>query len=178
MHNDLQLNFHAFKVSLQNLFCVCFLILVPSAFPSASAFLKVIMLSILSYSFCILFYIITGHDGGITLYNRKEIATMISIQHEEGTARAGPGALSLHIEEMSIIDGALKFRWGVVYDCVCVVWCGVMGWDGMGCGVMWCGDVVCCAVLCCAVLCCAVLCCAVLCCAVLCCAVLCRNFVL
>jgi hypothetical protein len=46
---------------------------------------------------------------------------MISIQHEEGTARAGPGALSLHIEEMSIIDGALKFRWGVVYDCVCVV---------------------------------------------------------
>ena len=65
---------------------------------------------------------------------------MISIQHEEGTARAGPGALSLHIEEMSIIDGALKFRWGVVYDCVCVVMCGV--WSG----------VLCCAVLCCSVL--------------------------
>ena len=57
-----------------------------------------------------MFCILVGHDGGITLYNRKEIATMISIQHEEGTARAGPGALSLHIEEMSIIDGALKFR--------------------------------------------------------------------
>ena len=24
-----------------------------------------------------------GHDGGITLYNRKEIATMMTIQHEE-----------------------------------------------------------------------------------------------
>ena len=37
----------------------------------------------------ILFYL--GHDEGITLYNRKEIATMISIQHEEGAAKRKTG---------------------------------------------------------------------------------------
>lgn len=37
---------------------------------------------------------------------------MINIQQEgESGQERGPGSLSLHLEEMSIIDGALKFRY-------------------------------------------------------------------
>ena len=45
---------------------------------------------------------------GVTVYNRKEIATMMNIQQEEGG--------SLHEEEVNIIGGALKFRDMVVHD--------------------------------------------------------------
>ena len=80
-----------------------------------------------------------GHDGGITLYNRSEISTMIALQQEESAretireersrekgrekggkngGKGGGGSEmhtnrkggNLHEEEVSIIDGALKFR--------------------------------------------------------------------
>jgi metal transporter CNNM len=56
---------------------------------------------------------ILGHDEGITVYNRKEINTMIKMQHEEG-GRGGRGIID--IEEMTIIDGAFKFRDMMVRD--------------------------------------------------------------
>jgi metal transporter CNNM len=56
---------------------------------------------------------LVGHDTGLTLYNKKEIATMMKIQHEEAQRRSASGnALrdSVHKDEMSMIQGALKFR--------------------------------------------------------------------
>jgi CBS domain containing-hemolysin-like protein len=56
---------------------------------------------------------IVGHDSGLTLYNRREIATMMKIQHEEAQRRSASGAGmrdSVHHDEMTIIGGALKFR--------------------------------------------------------------------
>ncbi len=62
-----------------------------------------------------------GHEGGVTMYSRKEIATMMKLQHEEGMRRislfkAGhkSDSLSAHDamqhEEVTIIGGALKYR--------------------------------------------------------------------
>ena len=47
-----------------------------------------------------------GHDEGITLYNRREIATMISIQHEEGAAKRNTGVhkgIYLFFESINIM---------------------------------------------------------------------------
>jgi CBS domain containing-hemolysin-like protein len=56
-----------------------------------------------------------GHDESVTTYNRKEIATLMSIQHEEGNRRreveGGSSVFdAVHYEEVAIIGGALKFR--------------------------------------------------------------------
>ena len=68
-----------------------------------------------------------GHDEGMTMYNRKEISTMMRLQREEGVKRAqmhsksratskAASTSALHSEslfeeeEVTIIDGALKFR--------------------------------------------------------------------
>ena len=37
----------------------------------------------IAYPISLVLDYVLGHDGGITLYNRKEIATMMNIQHEE-----------------------------------------------------------------------------------------------
>jgi CBS domain containing-hemolysin-like protein len=50
-----------------------------------------------------------GHDEGVTMYNRKEIATMMSIQHEEGQKRGRNRKDSVQLEEVTIVGGALKF---------------------------------------------------------------------
>jgi metal transporter CNNM len=54
-----------------------------------------------------------GHDSGFTLYNRREIATMMRMQHEEGQRRVLLGEVvydTVHHDEIAIIGGALKFR--------------------------------------------------------------------
>jgi metal transporter CNNM len=61
------------------------------------------------------------HYQGMTVYTKREIATMMMIQHEEGERSHGKGktrnkADSLHFEEVTIIDGALKFRDTLVCD--------------------------------------------------------------
>lgn len=66
-----------------------------------------------------------GHEEGVTMYSRREIATMMKIQHEEGLRRASMTAITaeggaartsmsmrdtMGYEEVTIIGGALKFR--------------------------------------------------------------------
>lgn len=49
----------------------------------------------------------------MTLYSRREIATMMKMQHEEAVRRLKSGDAvrdSVHNDEMTIIGGALKFR--------------------------------------------------------------------
>lgn len=58
---------------------------------------------------------IIGHEEGLTLYNKGEIATMMRMQVEEAGRRAKSGGYetlrdSVHHEEVKIIGGALKFR--------------------------------------------------------------------
>jgi hypothetical protein len=50
---------------------------------------------------------------GMTVYTKREIATMMMIQHEEGERTHGKGKIrnkadSLHFEEVTIIDGMYK----------------------------------------------------------------------
>lgn len=76
-------------------------------------------------SYCLDLFI--GHDSGMTMYNRKEISTMMRLQREEGVKRAAHshsrskthsehGSSASHLdhlfeeEEVTIIDGALKYR--------------------------------------------------------------------
>jgi len=78
--------------------------------------------------------LIIGHDSDITMYNRKEIATLMWLQHEEGVRRQQHHSNTeqthnkkkkkktdedgssnsirdtMHHEEVTIIGGALKFR--------------------------------------------------------------------
>jgi CBS domain containing-hemolysin-like protein len=74
----------------------------------------------IAYPISLVLDYVLGHDEGMTVYNRREIATLMVIQHEQGarnalqTAKKGkikpPFTDSLHFEEVTIIDGALKFR--------------------------------------------------------------------
>jgi len=69
-------------------------------------------------SYCLDLFI--GHEEGMTIYNRKEISTMMRLQREEGVKRAShsrshstaPHVLQDHFqeEEVTIIDGALRYR--------------------------------------------------------------------
>eukprot|EP01031_Cornospumella_fuschlensis_P028941 gene28941-34930_t len=57
---------------------------------------------------------IIGHDEGLTMYSRRELATMMVMQHEEGQRRASISGPNTHDtmqhEEVVIIGGALKYR--------------------------------------------------------------------
>lgn len=63
---------------------------------------------------------IIGHDEGLTVYSRKELKTMMKLQHEEGMRRsvahphdrdsAGEFRDTMHHDEVTIIGGALTFR--------------------------------------------------------------------
>ncbi|KAJ1437700.1 hypothetical protein B484DRAFT_324434 [Ochromonadaceae sp. CCMP2298] len=53
---------------------------------------------------------IIGHDEGMTMYSRQEIATMMKIHQEESTRRKSSGISAIEEEEVFIIDGALKYR--------------------------------------------------------------------
>lgn len=55
-----------------------------------------------------------GHESGVTVYNKKEIHTMMTLQHEEANMRQSEGAM--HHEEVAIIGGALKFREMIVSE--------------------------------------------------------------
>jgi metal transporter CNNM len=66
-----------------------------------------------AYPISLLLDYIIGHEHGFTLYNRREIATMMKMQHEEAQRRALSGGTirdSVHHDEIAIIGGALKFR--------------------------------------------------------------------
>jgi metal transporter CNNM len=69
--------------------------------------------------------ILIGHEDGMTMYTRTEISTMMRLQREEGVKRlsksttgrkgnhSSAAASDVHLfdeEEVTIIDGALKFR--------------------------------------------------------------------
>lgn len=62
-----------------------------------------------AYPISLLLDYLLGHDEGVTVYNRRELATMVHLQHE-----AGKDVLSQHEamdrEEAVIIGNALKFR--------------------------------------------------------------------
>lgn len=54
-----------------------------------------------------------GHDGGVTVYKKQEIATMMMLQMEEGQKSRNMGDSHgdiLHHEEVEMIGNALKFR--------------------------------------------------------------------
>lgn len=55
---------------------------------------------------------VLGHDEGVTVYKRQEIATMMMLQMEEGQRNKSEGGESdaLHHEEVEMIGNALKFR--------------------------------------------------------------------
>lgn len=54
--------------------------------------------------------IMIGHETGITVYNRQELATMMKLQHEEAMNTHDPTEKLIQKEEVTIIEGALKFR--------------------------------------------------------------------
>ena len=60
-----------------------------------------VLFFIFSYPISLALDYFLGHDEGVTVYNRKEIAEMMNIQHEEGASLKG--------DEMAIIGGALKY---------------------------------------------------------------------
>lgn len=63
-----------------------------------------------------------GHDEGITQYNRREMATLVRLQHQEqmqannqagGHGDGGEGGVDgqhMHVDEVAIIEGALTYR--------------------------------------------------------------------
>jgi CBS domain containing-hemolysin-like protein len=51
--------------------------------------------------------VIIGDDSGLRIYSKRELATMMTLQHEEGQRH---GAGGINYEEIAIIGGALKFR--------------------------------------------------------------------
>jgi metal transporter CNNM len=67
---------------------------------------------------------VIGHEEGLTIYNKRELTTMMHIQHEEGVRRAsmhnpsGEAGMrdTMHHEEVAIIGGALKFREMIVSE--------------------------------------------------------------
>jgi metal transporter CNNM len=90
-------------------------------------YLVLIVFFPLAYPISKLLDYIIGHDEGMTMYNRKEIATMMWLQHEEGLRRQSLHQKSksntrdtpsddmgfrdtMHHEEVTIIGGALKYR--------------------------------------------------------------------
>eukprot|EP00981_Chlorochromonas_danica_P012184 scaffold4610_cov180-Ochromonas_danica.AAC.1 len=94
-----------FAANLLPLVYVVFVVFFPIAYPVSK----------------LLDYLI-GHEEGVTMYSRREIATMMKIQHEEVLRRASMTAMSaeggvaggmrdtMGYEEVTIIGGALKFR--------------------------------------------------------------------
>ena len=55
---------------------------------------------------------VIGHTG-VTVYSKREISTMISLQHEEGKRHSdqeGYGYSAVHHDEVAIIEGVLKFH--------------------------------------------------------------------
>ena len=63
-----------------------------------------------------------GHDEGITQYNRREMATLVRLQHQEqlqasnqhgSQGDGGEGGIDgqhMHVDEVAIIEGALTYR--------------------------------------------------------------------
>ncbi len=71
----------------------------------------------LAYPISKLLDYIIGHDEGLTIYSRKELKTMMKLQHEEGLRRsvvqrdsAADFRDTMHHDEVTIIGGALSFR--------------------------------------------------------------------
>jgi metal transporter CNNM len=83
----------------------------------------------LAYPISLVLDRVIGHDEGMTMYNRKEISTMMRLQREAGVKRlthaksrassahtghshstGGHGDTLFEEEEVVIIDGALKYR--------------------------------------------------------------------
>ncbi len=71
----------------------------------------------LAYPISKLLDYIIGHDEGLTIYSRKELKTMMKLQHEEGLRRsvvqrdsAADFRDTMHHDEVTIIGGALTFR--------------------------------------------------------------------
>jgi len=64
-----------------------------------------------SYPMSLVLDYLLGHDEGVTLYNKKELATLVRLQHEEGNKEEGrEEGHSMHLDDVAIIGGALKFR--------------------------------------------------------------------
>lgn len=69
------------------------------------------LLSPIAYPLSLSLDYFLGTDDGMTVYNRYEIAAMMQIQHEE--AQKGEHRFkidNIQVDEVNIIDGALKFR--------------------------------------------------------------------
>lgn len=64
----------------------------------------------IAYPLSILLDRIIGHDEGVTMYSRREIVTMMRIQHEEGMRRTNDFRDTMNQDEVTIIGGALTFR--------------------------------------------------------------------
>lgn len=65
----------------------------------------------IAYPLSILLDYLIGHDEGVTMYSRREIATLMRIQHEEGMRRTDNDIRdTMNHDEVNIIGGALTFR--------------------------------------------------------------------
>lgn len=64
----------------------------------------------IAYPLSLLLDRIIGHDEGVTMYSRREIVTMMRIQHEEGMRRTNDFRDTMNQDEVTIIGGALTFR--------------------------------------------------------------------
>lgn len=64
----------------------------------------------IAYPLSLLLDRIIGHDEGVTMYSRREIVTMMRIQHEEGMRRTNDFRDTMNHDEVTIIGGALTFR--------------------------------------------------------------------
>eukprot|EP01038_Epipyxis_sp_PR26KG_P011069 gene11069-14858_t len=63
----------------------------------------------ISYPVSLLLDYLLGHDDGMTVYNKSELRSMMKIQYEEANKR-GRSSSDVHEEEISIMDGVLRYR--------------------------------------------------------------------
>lgn len=63
-----------------------------------------------AYPISLLLDWIIGHDEGITIYNKKELATMLRVQRQESIRKSVSGMEFVQDDEANILGGALTFR--------------------------------------------------------------------
>ena len=81
-------------------------------------FVKVLIaiLSPIGYPISLVLDYFLGHDEGITVFNRTEMAAMVRIIHQEGKSEKSPQDNLMNKHQVKIIGGALKYTDMVVND--------------------------------------------------------------
>jgi len=69
----------------------------------------IFILSPIAYPISIALDMWLGHDDGMTVFNRREIAAMVSIMHQESTSRGLSVGESMRSDQVTFIGGVLKY---------------------------------------------------------------------